>query len=350
MKVVIRADSSIVIGSGHIMRCMTLADQLVEQGAEVRFICADLLGAMFDLIEARGYLYERLDQTIDGSEADAAATKSVIQKYYPAGLDWLIVDHYQLDASWESHLRPFVSRLMVIDDLANRRHDCDLLLDQNYYRNFTERYDGLVSESAVLLLGPEYALLRPEFYRAKNEMRPRNGKVNRILVFFGGSDPSHQTECALQAIERLDRPGLQVDVVVGSSNPNQQAIREYCDARNGVNYHCQVSNMAEFIAAADLAIGAGGATTWERCILGLPCLTVVLADNQLVAAEDVAATGATICLGWALDKSIDRYFDAISAVIDDQEQLKKMSDASRALVDVHEGAVSSRMVEMGLPV
>ncbi|CAM8664033.1 spsG Spore coat polysaccharide biosynthesis protein, predicted glycosyltransferase [Oxalobacteraceae bacterium] len=328
------------------MRCLTLADQLAAEGADIRFVCRDSRGAMFDVITARGFLCDQLDESVDCPEADAVATESIIRERYPAGIDWLIVDHYELDETWERQLRPYVARIMVIDDLANRRHDCDLLLDQNYYKNLTSRYDGLVADSTVLLLGPEFALLRPEFFHARCALRERDGIVRRILVFFGGSDLHNQTQCALEAIEQLRRPDIHVDVVVGSSNPHQGVIRDYCALRPWAFYHRQVSNMANLIAAADLSIGAGGATTWERCILGLPCLTVVLADNQLVASEDVASTGATICLGWAIDKSVARYANAIRSLINDRNKLLEMSMASRMLVNVRDGAVVSEMHRM----
>ncbi len=302
MKVLVRTDASVEIGSGHLMRCLTLADQLRGEDAEVAFACRDLPGGMFDLLQAQGYQFARLplaEADESSQRDDAEETIKAVRQFFPDGLDWLVVDHYGLDATWERMLRPHARKLMVIDDLANRRHDCDLLLDQNYYRDLEQRYQGLVPEQCVTLLGPAYVLLRPEFIDARQRLRERDGTVQRILIFFGGSDPSNQTKKALNALKLLSRPEIAVDVVMGAANPYRDEIRSLCREMPNVQYHCQVSNMAELIAAADIAIGAGGATTWERCSLGLPTLTVVFADNQLQTTEDLESFGAIIFLGWA---------------------------------------------------
>ena len=284
------------------MRCLTLADQLRGEGSAVAFACHDIPGGMFDLLQAHGYRCARLPLAgaVEGSQRDdAEETIEAAGKLFPDGLDWLVVDHYELDVTWERMLRPHARKLMVIDDLANRPHDCDLLLDQNYYRDLDRRYHGLVPEQCVTLLGPAYVLLRSEFSDARKRLRLRDGIVRRILVFFGGSDSTNQTRKALDALKLISKPEIAVDVVVGAANPYRDEIRSLCREMPNVQYHCQVSNMAELIAAADIAIGAGGATTWERCSLGLPTLTVVFADNQLQTTEDLESFGAIIFLGWA---------------------------------------------------
>ena len=346
MNVVIRTDASVDIGVGHVMRCMTLADQLIEVGGQVQLICADLPGAMFDLIRARDYRYEQLSLTSDTSEEDAAATKRTLQESCPEGVDWLIVDHYGLDEQWENALRPYVNYIMVIDDLANRRHDCDLLLDQNYYRNLDTRYDGLVNASTVKLLGPQYVLLRPEFYRARRDLRKRTGIVRRILNSFGGSDPSNQTECALRAIDKLKRPDIKVDVVVGSSNPNQESIRSYCEKKKWANYYCQISNMEELVLSADFAIGAGGSAMWERCALGLPTLTVVFAENQVQTTEDVARTGAISYFGSVNDLTSDNYAEAVGKLISSPEKLLTISNNAVSLIDMRSSGAEKIMNAM----
>lgn len=187
MRVLIRTDASVEIGSGHLMRCLTLADQLRSEDSAVAFACRDLPGGLFDLLQTHGYRYARLPSATPGSNAqqdDAEATLEAAEKLFPDGLDWLVVDHYGLDATWERMLRPHVRKLMVIDDLANRPHDCDLLLDQNYYRDLDRRYHGLVPEQCITLLGPTYVLLRPEFADARQQLRLRDGSVRRILVFL----------------------------------------------------------------------------------------------------------------------------------------------------------------------
>lgn len=329
MKILIRTDASVEIGSGHLMRCLTLAEQLRAGGAEVAFVCRELPGAMFDLLQARGYRFARLPAEETGKvpqQLDAGETVEAAGQLFPGGADWLVVDHYGLDAIWERLLRPYTHRLMVIDDLANRGHDCDLLLDQNYYRNQDLRYQGLVPEQCEMLLGPAYVLLRPEFAEARQRMRVRDGNVRRILVFFGGSDPTNQTQKAVEALRLLGRRDIKVDVVVGSANPNRKAIQALCDKSPNMAFHCQVSNMAELILKADLGIGAGGAAMWERCYLGLPTLTVVFAANQERTTEDVAEIGAIEYLGWSDRFMPDDYLRTISRMLGDSQRVRQIGN------------------------
>lgn len=317
VKIVIRTDASIRIGSGHLMRCLTLAGRLQQRGCTVLFVCRELPGNLCGLVEEKGYALHRLphngtlrdDQKYTKTntrccagwlgvewEADAVQTLSVLKANEPA--DWIIVDHYALDRRWELAIRPHAKNIMVIDDLADRSHDCDLLLDQNLYENMDGRYSGLVPDHCLKLLGPRYALLRPEFMAVRKKMRVRTGSVRRILIFLGGTDPTNETGKALEAIRSLDRPDIAVDVIVGASNPHKDGIRSLCAALPKCNYHCQVNNMAEMMAQADLAIGAGGSSTWERCFLGLPAVTIVVAKNQARTTAAVAKRGALTNAGW----------------------------------------------------
>lgn len=341
MRVIVRTDASVEIGSGHLMRCLTLANQLRSEGAEVAFICRDLPGGMFDLLHARGYRIAKLplSEAGDGAQqVDAEETINAAGQLFPEGIDWLVVDHYKLDTAWERMLRPYAQKLMVIDDLANRSHDCDLLLDQNYYRNQDRRYQGLVPEQCVTLLGPAYVLLRPEFAEARQRLRAREGTVRRILIFFGGSDPTNQTQTALEALKLLERRDVRVDVVVGSANPHRDAIQAMCGELPNVTFHCQVSNMAELILNADLGIGAGGAAMWERCYLGLPTITVVFAGNQERTTEDVAQIGAIEYLGWSDRLAPEDYTKAVAKMLGDPQRIKRISDA--ALGVLQPGAAS----------
>jgi UDP-2,4-diacetamido-2,4,6-trideoxy-beta-L-altropyranose hydrolase len=296
---------------------------------------------MHSLVADRGYLVANLPVTATSSqESDAVATAHVIREHFLREADWLVVDNYTLDACWENAMRSHARHLMVVDDLANRPHDCDLLLDQNYYRDLTFRYDGLLPDYARCLLGPEYILLRPEFSEARHNLRQRDGVVRRILVFFGGSDPLNITGKVLQALEYLQPSPLQVDVVVGGANPHREDIRTFCENHTWASYRHQISNMAELIATADLGIGAGGASMWERCALGLPTLTVVFAENQLHAAKDVAETGAILYLGWADSLSIDDYRLAVQNLLDNPTRLRRASEAALDLVKTSDEPVA----------
>lgn len=341
-----RTDASVKIGSGHLVRCLTLADQLAGKGADVAFVCRDLPGGMFDLLQARGYRGAKFSLAEEGAgfqQADAEETIRAARSLFPDGLEWLVVDQYQLDVAWEKLLRPHVRNLMVIDDLANRRHDCDLLLDQNYYRNLDRRYKGLVPEQCVTLLGPAHVLLRPEFYEARQRQSDRDGKVKRILVFFGGSDPANQTQRVVEALKQLDRPDIAVDVVVGQANPFRQSIQSLCDELPNVRFHCQISNMAELIQNADLGIGAGGAAMWERCCLGLPTITVVFAANQVRTTEDVAEIGAIEYLGCSDLFVPADYARAIARMLDNPQRTKQIGDAALRVVQISGAPVAEVM-------
>jgi UDP-2,4-diacetamido-2,4,6-trideoxy-beta-L-altropyranose hydrolase len=340
MKILVRTDASVEIGSGHLMRCLTLADQLRCEGAEVAFICRDLHGGMFDLLSARGYRFaklplaevEKVTQQYDASETNKAAVQ-----LFPDGVDWLVVDHYQLDAGWERVLRPCARKLMVIDDLANRPHDCDLLLDQNYYKDMERRYESLVPKGCITLLGPKYVLLRPEFATARQRLRVRDGTVRHILIFFGGSDSTNQTRKALDAVKLIARPEISVDVVVGAGNPYRNEIQSLCNEMASTQFHCQVSNMAELIGAADIAVGAGGATTWERCSLALPTLTIVFAENQLQTTLDLEQMGATKFLGWADEITATDLARAIERFIESPAQLNRLSERASVVLEEWQG-------------
>ena len=320
MNVVFRVDASVWIGSGHLMRCLTLASVMRDRGADILFVCRDLPGNLCQLVEERDFRMQQLPSPLldyqggcqmTGSglspevdlQADADETAAILsaesKRNANRNIDLLVVDHYALDAGWEEKMRPWAGRIMVIDDLANRKHDCDILLDQNYYDNLGDRYESLLPDHCVKLLGPQYALLRPEFHRERQHQKKRDGIVRQILVFFGGSDPSNETGKALQAIQLFGKMGIDVDVVVGAGNPHQDQIRQLCANISGVrvSFHCQIDNMAELMAGADLAIGAGGTAMWERCYLGLPSLVVIVADNQLQPVLAAAGAGAVISAG-----------------------------------------------------
>lgn len=318
MKVVFRVDASLKIGSGHVMRCLTLADALVANGARCRFISRELIGNMLDLIRQRGYEVDVLPSQPDSfrslsSESsssdgkyrlyykdwlgislkkDAEQTQIILQKLRP---DWLVVDHYALDESWELVMRPYCKRLMVIDDLADRSHQCDLLLDQNLGRTI-EDYLSLVPVGCRILAGPAYALLRREFeaLRTYSLERRKNIVPRRLLITMGGVDQPNATGKILQLLRVCALPqDIQITVIMGLNALWVDQVR-----LNALNMPwptkvlINVRDMAQCMADSDLAIGAAGSTTWERCCLGLPTLMVVLANNQQAIADALEIAGA----------------------------------------------------------
>jgi UDP-2,4-diacetamido-2,4,6-trideoxy-beta-L-altropyranose hydrolase len=346
-----RTDASIQIGTGHFMRCLTLAEALKSQGAYIRFVSRNLPEHLQIMLAEKNMEFSSLGidvtQSPDGERAQTGwlgvnqlqDATDTIQALSDRAWDILIVDHYQFNATWEQLLRPYAHKLMVIDDLANRSHDCDLLLDQNYYRDLDQRYQGLVQEQCVMLLGPSYVLLRPEFAEARRMLRSRDGKIRRILVFFGGSDPYNQTLKAVTALKLLDRPDIKIDVVVGLANPNQNSVKTLCDEIPNATFHCQVSNMAELIQNADLGIGAGGSAMWERCCLGLPTITVIFAENQKRTTEDVAEIGAIEYLGGAEQLSPEDYARSIYGMMENPQRVMQIGEAALGVLQMGWGGL-----------
>lgn len=347
MRVVFRTDASLQIGSGHVMRCLTLAGELRRRGGEVLFVCREHPGNLIGLIEDKGYPVILLPQLgtdfvagpADVAHAewlgvawqqDAVATSAAIGEIPP---QWLVIDHYAIDHRWEESLRPRVGKIMVIDDVADRSHACELLLDQNLYKNMEGRYNGLVPEQCVRLLGPGYALLRQEFMEARQHLRERDGSVKRILVFFGGSDPGNETTKALEAIRLLNRRDLAVDVVVGGTNPHLEEIKSRCASMPNMTYHCQINNIAALMAAADLAVGAGGSATWERCLLGLPALIIAIADNQAETSVHLDSLGCVWFCGMASSISVSTIAQRVSSLLEKPLAVLQASFACKAIVD-----------------
>ena len=189
---------------------------------------------------------------------------------------------------WENEIQPYVKNIMVIDDLANRRHNCDILLDQNWFEDMVTRYDGLVPAACTKLLGPKFALLRPEFLEARKKIKPRMGSVNRIFVFFGGIDPYNLTMMTLRALSEPELAHLEIDVVIGENNPHRDKIQKMAESRELTHLHIQVDDIAAIMAKADLAIGAGGVNTWERICLDLFSIVITTANNQVNTIKDLS--------------------------------------------------------------
>jgi len=330
MNIVFRTDASINIGTGHVMRCLTLADELRQKGTDINFICREEPGNLISYVGNRGYKIHQLPGEID-IETDRRLTNQILSKYETKP-DGLIIDHYDIDISYESSLRDRVKKIMVIDDLADREHDCDLLLDQNYSKN-EDRYNGLVPGNCIQLLGPEYAILRPQFQKTRGNLRKRDGGVNRILLFMGGADSKNITSKALRAIQMLDRSDIVIDVVIGNLNPYHDEIKILTSKIPNTSCHHNVENMAELMASADLCIGAGGTTTWERCCLGLPSIVLVLAENQKNISENLDKGGAIINLGWYYNVTEKNIKEVVEGLIDNPQTMISMSDKSRRLVD-----------------
>lgn len=344
MLVVIRADASQTMGSGHIMRCLTLAERLRLEGAEVSFVCRDFPGNLSAYIRDKGFAVHLLPSVEDsdpesiGSEdvwletswiSDAEETLLVLRDY-PAPIDWLIVDHYGIDHKWEAHIRQWTRKIMVIDDLANRRHDCDMLLDQNLSEDPLYRYLDLVPKKCKLLLGPLYALIRPQFAEARDKGTKRETKVKRLLVFYGGSDLTNETWRTLNALDGLI---LDFDVVIGSIYKYKTRLTELIQTKTNVSLHCNVDNMAELMLKADLSIGASGSVSWERCCVGLPAILISVAKNQEDIAKNLERQGCAIYLGKHSEVSEQDIRLAVELLVENPQRVTNLGLNARRLVD-----------------
>jgi UDP-2,4-diacetamido-2,4,6-trideoxy-beta-L-altropyranose hydrolase len=343
MKIAIRVDASSQIGTGHFMRCLTLANVLKQSGAQICFISRHLPEHLHSMLAAKGHEIAPLGSTQNEAALDELAharwlgvsqaqdAMDTIHALSDGSWDWLIVDHYALDSRWETMLRHTAKKILVIDDIADRQHDCDILLDQNLYVDMASRYTGKVPGHCQLLLGPDYALLRDEFRRLREQVKPRTGPVRRVLIFFGGVDAGNFTGRAIEALAGIDLAGLNVDVVIGAQHPCREQIKAAC-AQHGFIWYVQTDKVAELMAAADMSIGAAGSACWERCCLGLPALLVALADNQINIAKALDLFGACIYIGTAKATSVPVMRSVIVNLLNTQDQLKMLSKKAYSLV------------------
>lgn len=343
MRVVFRADASIQLGSGHVMRCLALADSLIRAGASVEFICRRAPGDLVDHIsQQRGIEVHEATHSNVLTDADTS-TQALLRGEKP---DWLVVDHYELAASWQQQVRPYVGKIMAIDDLASRHHDCDLLLDQNL-QDDERAYDSLVTRDCIKLLGPSYALLRSEFAAARATVRRHVGPVRRVLISFGGTDPTNETAKVLAQLRTSHfAERFRIDCVIGNNHPELAEVQALAARMPTVDLHVQSSNMAMLMASADVCFGAGGSTMWERCCMGLPTLAVAVADNQVPFGSRMHRLGYSYYLGDPREAEID-YVGALRRALDEPNSLQEMSRRGMELVD-GKGAerVAARMLEL----
>lgn len=341
-----RVDASVRIGTGHVHRCLALASALAARGMACHFVHRLHDGHMADVIRQRGYTVHtlpapaRATAIADGdyrawagaTEADDAVSTSTIAT--TLGASMLVLDHYGYGREWERHLRGAVQSLMVIDDLANREHDCDLLLDQNYFADGAARYEGLVPAACRRLCGPQYALLAPEYANARPSRHPRQGPVQRVLVFFGGSDLADHTSQTLHVLNEAAFRHLAVDVVVGPGYAAFDALAAAASAHGHVTVHRGLPSLLPLMTAADVAIGAGGISVWERCCVGLPAIVTAIAQNQHAPAQALSAAGACILLPDASDATRHSAAwqaalrETLHALIDHPSRLAELADAA----------------------
>lgn len=360
MQVAFRTDASLDIGTGHVMRCLTLADALRASGAHCHFICREHPGNLLEQIRQHGFSVHGLPAGSEDAlpndltdvarsnhaawlgsywENDAAQTRASGGKME---VDWLVVDHYALDERWERAMRPICHKLMVIDDLADRLHNCDLLLDQNLGRKVLD-YAHLVPNDCTVIAGPNYAMLRPEFaaLRDYSLRRRATSQLKHLLITMGGVDKADATGQILDALNDCPLPeDSRITVVMGSHAPWLERVQLLADRMSRpTEVKVNVSDMARLMADSDLAIGAAGSTSWERSCLGLPSLIGVIADNQRAIAEALHLIGAARVFNIKAGKQA--IHELIGAIYSDFSTLARMSISAAGITD---GCGTSRAV------
>lgn len=333
-RVLIRCDASNLIGSGHVIRCRTLARVLHKRGVDVTFICRSQLGDLISCLEKEFCVLSLPQQELSACEGlkqralysawlgcdqgcDASLTLKAIKDAGITTINWLVVDHYGIDSKWEEIVKHGLAdmkifpKLLVIDDLADRSHIADIILDQNYScHSNTTRYKALVPRKCIQLLGPHYALLADEY--AKRDLPPRKLKeVKRVLIFFGGVDRNNLTCRALEALKDSGLSHLQIDVVIGLQAIYFKQVQKLVSLLPNATLYCGLPSLAPLMAHADLCLGAGGSTTWERACLGLPTLAVAAAENQIPIAESLDKKNYQKLLGDASTVTVEMIRSAI---------------------------------------
>lgn len=359
MRIAFRVDASLTIGSGHVMRCLTLARFLKNKKVECKFICRAYSGNFIDYIQSAGFevvtlphlseaLVNKTSMSYVGDQdagistdwqSDLSHTADVLSDW---AVDWLIVDHYGLDSRWEGPLRLYAKKIMVIDDLADRNHECDLLLDQNLVTGLEDRYNAHIPSKSVQLLGPKYALLQPQYADLHPQVSLRRGPVKNILVAFGGADLPNLTGQSVLAFLSLQRSDITIDVVLNPKSPHASSVRSLVEGKTQITVHEMLPSLAPLMQKADLAIGASGATSWERCCMGLPSLVVTLAENQRPIAATLNQQGYIFWIDHFDRVTSQALKMALKEVID----CRKLEDWSRHCKGLVDGKGVARVVSI----
>jgi UDP-2,4-diacetamido-2,4,6-trideoxy-beta-L-altropyranose hydrolase len=326
-RILVFPDGGPRIGGGHVMRCLTLARALTAQGAAVAFAANPAAQAVLTAFGPHDItvfpVTDDLDQAVPAAAAWAAGFKA----------DWVLLDHYRLNPDQDAELKGD-RRLAVLDDLAQRPRAVDLLLDPSYGRSAAD-YAGLVAEGAQVLAGPAYAAVRPEFAAHRDAAllrRREGGHLRRLLISLGLTDVDGITLRVVRAL-RPAFPEMILDVALGDAAPSLPALRDWAKIDRALRLHVDSHAMAELMSQADLAVGAGGSSTWERAALGLPTATVILATNQRPMAQAMARDGLLLAVD-ALEVGFEaRLTAAVKQLADDAALRRKLTERSAALCD-----------------
>ena len=322
----IRVDSSPEIGIGHMMRCLTLAQELKNNFDKIIFLTQKDSGNFIGTIMKNEFEVIFIPTTNN----DPNIIKNLITAY-SENKNFLLIDHYDIGTNFESSLKNIFERIFVIDDLANRKHDCDLLIDQNYYRDLNQRYEKLIQNGTITLLGPKYAIIRPEFRKINKKTIKKNSQIKKILVSFGGSDPTNECKKVLDALCSIENSKFEIVVVAGIYNHKFEQLKKLYEKYSNIKIYRHVNDLSRLMLNSDLFIGAGGTTTWERFYMGLPSIVTIISDDQKESIEFLSDMGHVINLGLAKNVTSKTYVQTLQKL--NSDLIYNMSLHNQKLVD-----------------
>ena len=323
-----RVDSSFELGFGHLNRCLIFAEIFQKKKFKVHFICKNLRGNLTDEIKKRGFNIHLIKNLKNSIYSDYQNTRKILKKYED-DTSYLVIDNYDWNKKYENRLRTVVKKIIVIDDLANREHDCDLILDQNFYVDFKHRYDKLVPKNCQKLLGPKYILLRKEFLTSRK--KTKISRLKKIFISFGGQDISNETIKVLRAIKNTKLEYETINFIIRKPNKNLKRLKDISKEMNGIKIFTVKNKISKIMENSDLSIGAGGSMTWERAYLGIPSIVSILSKNQLEITNTMEKKGCIYNMGWAKDVKISDYEKIFQKI--KIKELNTMSRKNKKLVD-----------------
>jgi UDP-2,4-diacetamido-2,4,6-trideoxy-beta-L-altropyranose hydrolase len=333
---VIRADASVAGGTGHVMRCLALAQACKARGWEVQFVLAQSTPNLDKRLLEAGLLISRADFA-PGSRADASGT---VELAHSAGASWIVADGYGFNAAWQREIKAGNLRLLLLDDYGHADHySADLVLNQNLHAS--ERAYANRESYTRLLLGPRFVLLRDEFVKHGKLERKIANCARKILVTLGGSDPDNVSRDVLEILVAITE--IEIIVVAGGSNPHLETLRRLISEMPAVTLVIDALDMPDLMEWADLAIAAGGTTSWELAFTGLPSLVITLADNQEAISAALDRAGLAIRLGKWETNAKARLVEVFSLLLSDVRRREEMSRTGRELVD---GLGRERVLDM----
>lgn len=344
MRIIFRVDASSKIGTGHVMRCLSLAHELQNRGCSCSFICREHHGNLISKIQKNKYEvfllpfaeWEPKEKQLNHAkwlgcswEEDANQSKEILKEIYP---DWLIVDHYAIDKKWEERVAGSSKKLMVIDDIADREHVCDILLDQNLIEGMDSRYIDLVPAKCKFLLGPNYALLGSEYSEFHTKAQPKSGSVKQVLVYFGGADVSNLTSKTISALAQINNPSISIQVVLANNSHQLDYVKTVVSEHKNISLHDHIPSLAQTLSMTDIAVGGGGTTNWERICLGVPSLVVTMGINQEPIAKKLSENKLICLLGSEAEINTEQIRDSLEEVFATRID-KELSQRCLSLVD-----------------